>query len=367
MTRARVRKWAGGLALSLLVLALVEGTCSALWFGWELWTRFELPIQERHHTRYDPELGWVNQPNLSDPDLYAPGRGFTSNAQGFRNRYDIPEAVPEGRLRVICCGDSFTIGYGVGDSESWPAQLEALDARIEAVNMGQGGYGADQAWMWYRRDGLPLEHQLLVFAFIGDDFERARRSTFRGYSKPLLRAVDGRIAVGNVPVPPSSLRFPLWTQNAPLFSELRTVELAQRVLRKLVGPRGAPQPDLSQPEAHDLALALFRDLELATRERGARLALVLLPNLDSRKDDQLGGVPAYVEQALTQAAAEGLCVIDLRAAFGALDPAARRALFIQAGELPLPGAKGHYNARGNQFAATALHAELLRAGLLPPP
>ena len=50
-------------------------------------------------------------------------------------------------------------------------------------------------------------------------------------SKPLLRVVEGRIAVANVPVPRSSFRLPLWTQNAKLLRELRTVQLAERVLR----------------------------------------------------------------------------------------------------------------------------------------
>lgn len=367
MKHAPLKKLALGLGLSLVVLALIEGACSTLWFGWEAWTRFELPIQERHHTRYDAELGWVNEPNLRDPNLYAPGRGFTSNAQGFRNASDTSVQVPSGRMRVICCGDSFTLGYGVGDRETWPAQLEQIDARIEAVNMGQGGYGLDQAWLWYRRDGLPLEHQLVLFAFIGDDFERARRATFRGYAKPLLRALDGRIEVGSVPVPASSLRFPLWTQNAALASELRIVQLVRRGLRKLGAGEARSAPELSEAQAGDLALAIFRDLERSSRERGARLALVLLPHLDARRLDQLQSVPDYVTRALDAARAEGIAWIDLRSAFEALDPSARRELFIGPDELPLPGAKGHYNARGNAFAAAALHAELVSRGLLSTP
>jgi hypothetical protein len=368
MSGTRARRLAAGLGLSLLVLVLIEGASSGLWFGWEAWTRFERPIQERHHTRYDSELGWVNEPGMSDPDLYAPGRGITTNSQGFRNTRDFPVEVPAGRLRVICAGDSFTLGYGVDDSDSWPAQLAALDPRLETVNMGQGGYGVDQAWMWYRRDGLELDHQLLLFAFIGDDFERMRKATFRGYGKPLLKVVDGRIAVGNVPVPRSSFRFPLLTQNLPLLEELRIVELGRRVLRKLRGGEPAARRlDLDERQARELSLAIFRDLERATSARGARLALVLLPNLDSRRPGQLQGIPAYARAALEQAAAEGLAVLDLTPEFAALDPQPRQELFIPAGELPLPGAKGHYNARGNRFVAEALHARLLADGLLPPP
>lgn len=366
MSRPRLKRLATGLALSLLILVGIEGACSGLYFAWEVWTRFELPIQERHHTRYDPELGWVNEPDLRDPDLYAPGRGFTSNGQGFRNPADFPVEVPAGRLRVICAGDSFTLGYGVGDDDSWPAQLEALDPRLEAVNMGQGGYGVDQAWLWYRRDALSLDQDLLLFAFIGDDFERMRRATFRGYGKPLLRVVDGRVAVGNVPVPRSSFRLPLWTQNAQLVGELRTVQLAQRALRKLTGRGpGSRRFDLDEAQTQALSLAIFEELQRATQARAARLALVLLPNLDSRHPERLQGIPEHVRAALDQASAAGLVVFDLSEEFQLLDPQRRQELFIAPGELPLPGAKGHYNARGNRFVAEALHERLVAAGLLP--
>ena len=100
MTRPRLRRLAAGLALSALVLVAIEGVSSGLYFAWEVWTGFELPIQERHHTRYDAELGWVNVPDLQDPDMYAPGRGFTSNAQGFRNRHDIAIESPEAALQL---------------------------------------------------------------------------------------------------------------------------------------------------------------------------------------------------------------------------------------------------------------------------
>ena len=272
MSGTRARRLAAGLGLSLLVLVLIEGASSGLWFGWEAWTRFERPIQERHHTRYDSELGWVNEPGMSDPDLYAPGRGITTNSQGFRNTRHFPVEVPAGRLRVICAGDSFTLGYGVADSDSWPAQLAALDPRLETVNMGQGGYGVDQAWMWYRRDGLELDHQLLLFAFIGDDFERMRKATFRGYGKPLLKVVDGRIAVGNVPVPRSSFRFPLLTQNLPLLEELRIVELGRRVLRKLRGGEPAARRlDLDERQARELLRQAIRRENIGQSDTAMRL------------------------------------------------------------------------------------------------
>ena len=44
-----------------------------------------------------------------------------------------------------------------------------LDPRFESVNMRQGGYGLDQAYLWYQRDGTRLAHDVHIFAFIFDD------------------------------------------------------------------------------------------------------------------------------------------------------------------------------------------------------
>lgn len=110
-------------------------------------------VVERAHTRYDPELGWVNLPRFHDPDLYGPGLDLQTNAQGFRERQDTTPAPAPGTTRVFCIGDSFTLGFGVGNDYSWCHYLEGLQPGLETVNMGQGGYGVDQAYLWYKRDG----------------------------------------------------------------------------------------------------------------------------------------------------------------------------------------------------------------------
>ena len=51
--------------------------------------------------------------------------------------------MPPGKTRIICSGDSFTLGFGVDNEHTWPQQLAARNANLETVNMGQGGYGAD--------------------------------------------------------------------------------------------------------------------------------------------------------------------------------------------------------------------------------
>src|SRR5207237_1214574 len=121
-------------------------------------------FNEQMHTTYDAELGWAHRRSVSVPDLYGSGVFLKTNSQGFRGDHEIAAEEPKDRVRVICSGDSFTLGYGVDDDHAWCAQLMAMDSRLETVNMGQGGYGVDQAYLWYVRDGRALEHTVQIFA-----------------------------------------------------------------------------------------------------------------------------------------------------------------------------------------------------------
>jgi hypothetical protein len=112
----------------------LEGLLSTLLFTWDVVSDRVNP--ERRHTRYDPDLGWVAIPNLFIPDMYGPGVSLRTNSRGFRGGREFIEAVPPGKFRVICSGDSVTLGFGVADDYPWCKLLESLDQRIETVNMG---------------------------------------------------------------------------------------------------------------------------------------------------------------------------------------------------------------------------------------
>src|SRR5207248_1204367 len=72
--------------------------------------------------RYDPEIRYVHAPNqkgwIDD--------GFVSiNSLGFRGR-EVAVPKPSGRFRIVVLGDSVTLGWGVGDDETFSSQLEFL-------------------------------------------------------------------------------------------------------------------------------------------------------------------------------------------------------------------------------------------------
>jgi len=79
----------------ILVLVVIEGLASYLLFTRDALTT--TPLAERLHTQYDPDLGWVNIPDINIPDMYGPGISLRTNSQGFRNDYNFDKSIPAGK------------------------------------------------------------------------------------------------------------------------------------------------------------------------------------------------------------------------------------------------------------------------------
>jgi len=81
---SRLRRYgrliAGNVLILAVLLVLVEGLASYLLLVHDLTAIYVPPY--RRHTKYDPELGWVDKPNVHIPDLY--GRGIYLGIVPFR-------------------------------------------------------------------------------------------------------------------------------------------------------------------------------------------------------------------------------------------------------------------------------------------
>jgi hypothetical protein len=352
---ARLGKVAVRCGIVVATLLALEGACNLGLFAYDAAFHSRRPFAEREHTRYDREIGWVAIPDGEWKDLYGKGRTLTTNARGFRGRAEVAVAAPAGKVRVVCLGDSFTLGYGVGDDDVWTSALARLDPRLEVLNLGQGGYGVDQFLLWFRRAAAELDFDLAVCAFIPEDFKRMCHDMFVVYGKPWLRLEPEGLVTENVPVPMRGYRFPWLAHNRALVNRLGAVDLVAR----LSGGRTRANADktrrLDDAEAARVADAIFAELERAAEARGAALVLVHLPALDERQPDrvaQLGGWPrAACERS-------GARFVDLAPAFDALSKEELAELFLGEDEVDFPSAAGHYSELGNEFVARALLAEL---------
>ena len=305
-------------------------------------TRRETTAEELH-TEYDAQLGWINKSTLSVPNLYGVEKHLTTNSQRLRASHEFTRDVPANKLRLICSGDSFTLGYGVGDQHTWCAQLESLDERVQTVNMGQGGYGVGQAYLWYQRIKNQLDHQVHLFSFISLDFVRATKSEFLGYGKPLLLVESGRLRITNVPVPqPADI-------NRNWLGRSGTLRLLRRF-------RATSQRRTNADEsARKLAVFLFNQLQTEHRQKNRTLVLVHLP----LRDDYFRGPDNWRRFLKEQSQLKGWTYIDLLPSFRELPMQEIESLYL-GNHLPFAGAAGHYNEKGNRFVAEALITQLLQ-------
>ena len=69
-------------------------------------------------------------------------------------------------------GDSFVYGNEVSDDDAWCAVLEASSDALEVLNYGVGGYGLDQAFLRFQREGMALHPDVVLIGFTPDDLGR---------------------------------------------------------------------------------------------------------------------------------------------------------------------------------------------------
>lgn len=336
-----------------LLLVWIEGAASWLVAATEGWSRARRPLAEDLHVQWDEEIGWVARPGVRLPHLYGRDVGLSTNARGFRGVRETAKPVPPERRRIVCSGDSFTLGYGVADAEAWCARLESLLPGVETVNLGQGGYGLDQAWLWFRRQAPELDHQVHLFAFIGEDFLRMEVDRFAGHAKPVLRiGAGGELQLTNVPVPADPSIVPSLVRSIQGLRQLRVVQLYEAFSGGPLDLESRPSPE---QDTAAIALRVLEDLASTARETGSALVAVWLP----MQGDLPAGPGDVVREGLRiELERRGITMLDLLADFRALPAREAKALFLQPGEIDFPAAEGHYTAEGNAFVAERLAARL---------
>lgn len=116
---------------------------------------------------FDATLGWSIRPHgVSSNGM------FRANSAGFRANREYAEQTPPGVLRVAAFGDSYTHGDTVANDETWPHLLEQAIPDIEVLNFGVNGYGTDQAYLRYQRDGVRYKPQVVLIGMMVENILR---------------------------------------------------------------------------------------------------------------------------------------------------------------------------------------------------
>ena len=289
--------------------------------------------------RYDPRLGWTNQPGYRSDDR-VPFR-ITINEQGLRADHEYAAEPAEGITRIAVVGDSTTFGEEVDDQQTLPVYLEQRLPDSEILNFGVHGYGAGQMLLLLEERVFDYRPDLVVVVYLTLDVFRDTEAEFV-HPKPIFTVEDGRLELRNVPVPeatrqPWLLRHcftAAWLWGRPDVTPDRAGDVDHAALLAAILRRMKEAGDAHGVPVVPVHLIDRNTLEAARRDPTFRSAVDTMRRVVLEADDAL----------------------DLSRL---LDEAQR------ADPSGLTERHGHWSARGNALIASRIALHLKQRGLYP--
>lgn len=315
--------------------------------------------------RTDPELRYVFEPSQEgwiDEGL------VTINALGFRGPA-VTTPKPAGRFRVAALGDSVTLGWGVGDTESFPAiveqRLRAERRSVEAdvANLAVAGYNTRQEVSLLERYLESLQPDVVLLGFYANDLADAlddAPGSQRGGTRVSADTSSSRTLRMN-PTPDT------WINRAARRSRL--VYALGRVINRALGRgewslakftveidmlNGRDTPDLRR--AWTLVEEQFARLRALADTRGFRVAVVVLPS----KEQVTGQFTSASYQTRVRELAE-------RSGFLVVDPLPDLMAATERARLFIPYDRNHPSAYGHRIIGDVVGRAILAWASSPPP
>ena len=128
----------------------------------------------------------VNIPFVGMFNLISPPIEWQTNAQGLREDNLVPPHST--RFRIATYGDSETFGWSVKSMDTFQKRMEAIDARVEVINLGVPGYNVTNI-ADHMEKTLPLYHpDLIIYLVHKNDLDDSIEvSEMFGHSHLLLK------------------------------------------------------------------------------------------------------------------------------------------------------------------------------------
>jgi hypothetical protein len=354
-----LKKFCLAAAACVFFFLILEGLCSSLFVAYQLWSPEEHRTLSGPSVQYDKELGWVSVANFYEKSYYAPNIDLRTNSRGFRANEEFTERVPPGKLRIICSGDSEAFGDGVENDHTWCQDLKSIDDRLQTVNMAETGYGVDQMYLRYQREGSTLDHDVHVFAVVTDDFRRVQYRVVGGYGKPVLKLRNGELVADNVPVPKRS-HFLHWLALKPHpLRQFRSLAALAWLVGRVQPARDSAFSNGPTDEQGQILDKMFESLETMEKQKDSVLVLLYLPSRVSDYE-QGGASPAWRTWVQAESAKRGIVFVDLIPDFQKLPVTLKDGLFIWPGSVQyFAEAPGHYDDQGHEWVAKELYGRLI--------
>jgi hypothetical protein len=216
---------------------------------------------------------------------------FTTNAQGFRDTHDYTYEKAAGVRRILCLGDSQTLGFEAAQEKIFPAIIEKrltrLGRKVEILNTAIAGYGTAEQVAFFENEGLKYQPDVVVLGWFIDDFDENEASR-------LFRLADGNLLPDKHEYVPgiATMKFvnnilPLrWaSERSYLYSGLfaKAWDARKAILSQQQQEGGDGTPRISYQGATisrhqmELAAALVRRLHVTCAKRGIKLLVIDIP------------------------------------------------------------------------------------------
>jgi lysophospholipase L1-like esterase len=368
----------------------------------ELWFRLaapQIPIRSplmyapHSHLRYIPNPGTSWRYRTTEFDTRV-----TINSHGMRD-YERPLEKPKRTFRILCLGDSFTLGAEVELEQCYPKVLERLlneraaaqgdSIRYEVLNGGVGGYGTSQELLFLKEFGLRHKPDLVLVQFYANDIRD--NIAFQDFWVTIQPDSAVSPLTHDVPAPqahdvPASIQYAsIWGEPTDWPATIKTflvehshlyhfVRARSNIIISVLGMRQltafddfmvmAPDPSPEIEMGWDLTRALYLRMRDLLLDHQAGLAVIVVPN--KAQVVRNWRYDAWVEEQqldMTKPA-------RILQAFGNQH---RTPVFDLQPDLQKAGATqslyfdwdGHWNANGCRAAAEALARFLLEQKLIP--
>lgn len=238
---------------------------------------------------------------------------FTTNAQGFRDTHDYKyERVPSTR-RILCLGDSQTLGMEARQERIFPTVIEQrlrrLGHHVEVLNSAVPGFGTAEELAFFESEGLKYKPDIVVLGWHISDFDENERSG-------LFRVTDGALVnrnyeyapgIGTTQMMHSIPGFEWVSQNSYLYSFLFN-SLTEG--RKQVGSQKSANAQTANRVRHqgaeisgyqlELAAELVKRLHELCNKHGIRLLIVDIPWLPQDNTGFAPSLPAALATRFEQ-------------------------------------------------------------------
>ncbi|MFH2021496.1 MAG: SGNH/GDSL hydrolase family protein [archaeon] len=216
---------------------------------------------------WDPLLGWIPKKNCDT------GR-YSTNSAGFRGKEEF--TIEKNKTRILILGDSFTWGEDVFDYETYPYYLDqSLKGDYDIINMGVHGYGPDQMYLRFLREGRLYNPDIVILALYTPDIFRTT-VRIRDFFKPRFKIVDNDLVLDENSKIPTIQEAIEITNKERTKTKIYSYLFLRKKLRTIISNLGFKR-DIYSEDAYQLSFRIIEKFKEISEEDGFELIVLLIP------------------------------------------------------------------------------------------